>query len=357
MIETVSYAEGRFRFIDQTRLPEAEIHIETTDWREVAAAIRTLAIRGAPAIGVAAAMAVALAARAAAGSEAKRALHAIEAAIAGLRSTRPTAVNLFWALDRMQSALERAGVELHGDALAQRLEAEALAIHAEDLAQSRSIGDHGAALVPEGARILTHCNAGGLATGGLGTALAVIYAAHDQGKRVSVLVDETRPLLQGARLTAWELHRSGIPVTLITDSMAGSAMARLGVDLVVVGADRIALNGDTANKIGTYPLAVLAHRHEVPFYVAAPTTTIDPGLARGEEIPIEERAEAEVTGFAGKRTAPAGIRAWNPAFDVTSHTLVKAIVTEQGVIRPPYAGKLEGASRQPVTRREGPRGP
>ncbi len=349
MIETIAFKDGRVRFIDQTLLPAAEIQRETTDWREVAVAIRSLAIRGAPAIGVAAAMAVALAARAARDLPAARADEAIGRAIDGLAATRPTAVNLFWALARMRGAHDRArAAGIGGEALAQELEAEAAQILAEDLAQSRAIGAHGAELVPHGARILTHCNAGGLATGGLGTALAVIYAAHEQGKEVTVFVDETRPLLQGARLTAWELHRSGIPVTLITDSMAGAAMARLGLGLVVVGADRIGRNGDTANKIGTYPLAVLAGRHRVPFYVAAPTTTIDPELEAGDGFPIEERAEEEVLGLLGVRTAPAGIRAWNPAFDVTPNELITAIVTERGVVRPPYAGKLEGASRQPV---------
>jgi methylthioribose-1-phosphate isomerase len=294
-------------------------------------------------------MGVALAARAASGLAASSADLAITSAIEGLRATRPTAVNLFWALERMRDAHARARVaHVAGDDVARVLAAEAAAIHAEDLAQSRAIGEHGAALVPAKAQILTHCNAGGLATGGLGTALAVIYAAVAQGKHVRVLVDETRPLLQGARLTAWELVRAGVPVTLITDSMAGSAMARLGVDLVVVGADRIGLNGDVANKIGTYPLAVVAARHRVPFYVAAPSTTIDPELASGEGIPIEERGAEEVTELAGVRIAPAGIRAWNPAFDVTPHDLITAIVTERGVVRPPFAGKLEGASRQPV---------
>ncbi len=356
MIETIALTgDGRVRYLDQTRLPAAETYVTTADWQEVARAIRTLAVRGAPAIGVAAAMGVALAARAASALAPEAADRAITGAIDGLGATRPTAVNLFWALARMRDGHARArAAGLAGDALARALAAEAAAIHAEDLAQSRAIGEHGAELVPARAQILTHCNAGGLATGGLGTALAVIYAAHAQGKDLRVLADETRPLLQGARLTAWELHRAGIPVTLITDSMAGSAMARLGVDLVVVGADRIGQNGDVANKIGTYPLAVLAARHRVPFYVAAPSSTIDPDLRDGADIPIEERAAEEVTEFAGARIAPAGILAWNPAFDVTPAELVTAIVTERGVIRPPYQGKLEGASRQPVTASAGP---
>ena len=339
MIETILFRDGQVRFLDQTRLPADEIYVTTGDWQELAAAIRTLAIRGAPAIGVAAAMGVALAARRAAELETEDIGQAVESAIQGLGATRPTAVNLFWALDRMRQAAARAG-DRGPEALAEALKTEAEAIHAEDLAMSRRIGEHGAALVPEGGRVLTHCNAGGLATGGLGTALAVLYAAQAAGKRFEVLVDETRPLLQGARLTAWELERAGISATLITDSMAGAAMARLGVDLVVVGADRIAQNGDTANKIGTYGLALLAKAHQVQFVVAAPTSTIDRKLQTGAEIPIEERAPGEVRSLGGQPTAPAGIKVWNPAFDVTPGSLVSAIVTENGVIRPPYAGRL-----------------
>jgi methylthioribose-1-phosphate isomerase len=319
-------------------LPAEEIYVTTEDWRVIADAIRRLAIRGAPAIGVAAAMGVALAAKASSASGPADARAGVAAAIDGLGATRPTAVNLFWALDRMRRVAARA--ELPPAELARVLEAEAEAIHVEDLAMSREIGQHGAELVQEGARVLTHCNAGGLATGGLGTALAVLYAAQAAGKHFEVLVDETRPLLQGARLTAWELTRAGIPATLITDSMAGAAMARLGVDLVVVGADRIAQNGDTANKIGTYGLALLAQAHAVPFVVAAPTSTIDPALATGAQIPIEERAPAEVRSLGGLVTAPAGVQVWNPAFDVTPGRLVAAIVTETGVIRPPYPGRL-----------------
>ena len=347
MIETVALRDGQVRYLDQTLLPEAEIFVSTRDWRQVAEAIRTLAIRGAPAIGIGAAMGVAVAAEeaVAAGDSAQAAMARVRAAIGGLASTRPTAVNLFWSLERMRRAADRAGGEdgatrAGAAALAAALTREAEAILAEDLDQSRRIGEHGQALVPEGARVLTHCNAGGLATGGLGTALAVLYAAQARGKRFEVLVDETRPLLQGARLTAWELTRAGIPATLITDSMAGAAMARLGVDLVVVGADRIAQNGDTANKIGTYGLALLARAHAVPFYVVAPTTTVDRALPSGEAIPIEERAGAEVRSLAGRPTAPPEVQVWNPAFDVTPAALVTAIVTEAGVIRPPYSGRL-----------------
>jgi methylthioribose-1-phosphate isomerase len=347
VIETISLASGQVRYLDQTRLPAEEIYRETTSWKELAEAIRTLRVRGAPAIGVAAAMGVVLAALEARGQTREAGRAAIELAIEGLAGTRPTAVNLFWALERMRGVMAREAAG-DGEALAEALAGEAQVILDEDLEQSRQIGRHGATLVPDGARIITHCNAGGLATGGLGTALAVIYEAHRQGKKLEVLADETRPLLQGARLTTWELSRAGIPVTLITDSMAGAAMARLGVDLAVVGADRIGLNGDTANKIGTYPLAVLAARHGVPFYVAAPTTTIDPDLPSGERIPIEERSPEEVVGLSGVRTAPVGVRAWNPAFDVTPHELVSAIVTERGVVRPPFTGRLEGAPRPGV---------
>jgi methylthioribose-1-phosphate isomerase len=339
MIETIVLRDGQVRFLDQTRLPADEIYVTTADWRVLADAIRRLAIRGAPAIGVAAAMGVALAGREAMAGGPGDPRSAVEAAIAGLGATRPTAVNLFWALERMRRVAAQGG-DLSSAERARSLEAEAEAIHLEDLEMSRRIGAHGAELVSEGARVLTHCNAGGLATGGLGTALAVLYAAQAAGKRFEVLVDETRPLLQGARLTAWELTRAGIPTTLITDSMAGAAMARLGVDLVVVGADRIAQNGDTANKIGTYGLALLAAAHSVPFVVAAPSSTIDPALATGAQIPIEERSAAEVRTLGGHSTAPAGVQVWNPAFDVTPGRLVAAIVTEAGVIRPPYAGRL-----------------
>lgn len=340
MIPTIAWRDGRVRYIDQTKLPAAEVHRETTSWEEIAEAIRTLAIRGAPAIGVAAAMGVALAARTARALPLEKAHAEVGAAIEGLSRTRPTAVNLFWALERMRGVAERSPGWGSAEALAEALAAEAVAIHEEDLEQSRRIGDHGAPLVKDGGRVLTHCNAGGLATGGLGTALAILYSAHAQGKRFEVLVDETRPLLQGSRLTAWELKRAGIPVTVITDSMAGAAFVRLGIDLVVVGADRIGRNGDTANKIGTYTLAVLAREHRVPFYVAAPSTSIDPDLESGQAIPIEERAPEEVLSVGGVQSAPEGVQVWNPAFDVTPHDLVTAFITENGVVRPPFAGRL-----------------
>jgi methylthioribose-1-phosphate isomerase len=292
-------------------------------------------IRGAPAIGVAAAMGVAIG-EAQADPVDPDALDAQFARICGeLASTRPTAVNLFWALDRMRrTAL--ASPDLPVAALGDRLLAEAQAILAEDLAANRAMGAHGAALVPEGARVLTHCNAGALATAGYGTAVGVIRAAHERGRLALVWVDETRPVMQGSRLTAWELAKEGIPHRLISDVAAGFVMQRGEVDLVVTGADRIAANGDTANKIGTYSVAVLARHHRIPFYVAAPCSTIDPSIPSGASIVIEERDAAEVRGVAGRQTAPAESPVFNPAFDVTPADLITAIITERGIVRPPY---------------------
>jgi methylthioribose-1-phosphate isomerase len=304
---------------------------------EVADAIRDMAIRGAPAIGVAAAFGVALGVRAsAARGEALRA--ELERITSTLAATRPTAVNLFWALARMRRRFDREEEPRVREALLE----EARAIEAEDLAACRRMGDLGAALLPEGVRLLTHCNAGALATAGYGTALGVIRSAARQGKVKNVFADETRPYLQGARLTAWELTREGIPTTLIADSMAGALMARGEVDAVVVGADRIAANGDVANKIGTYTLAVLARENGLPFYVAAPLSTVDLGTASGDAITIEERAPEEVTHHGGRRLAPAGVAVRNPAFDVTPARYVTAIVTERGVARAPYAESLAG---------------
>ena len=335
MIAPVRWEGGRLVLLDQTRLPGEETERTYERWEDVAEAIRTLVVRGAPAIGVAAAFGLVLAARASRATTVDALLADLEAASKGLAATRPTAVNLFWALDRMQRTARAArGPSL--DALRRRLEAEAEAILSEDLAANRAMGDHGAALVPAGARILTHCNAGALATAGYGTALGVVRSAHAQGKVALVWVDETRPVLQGSRLTAWECVRDGIPHRLIADVAAAAVMARGQVDLVVTGADRIAANGDTANKIGTYALAVLARHHGVPFYVAAPFSTIDPALASGREIPIEERDAAEVRGFGLRQTAPAASPVYNPAFDVTPAELISAIVTERGVFRPPY---------------------
>jgi methylthioribose-1-phosphate isomerase len=335
MIAPVRWTGDRLVLLDQTRLPREETERSFERWQDVAEAIRTLVVRGAPAIGVAAAFGVALAARASKATTFDALLADLETAIKGLAATRPTAVNLFWALERMRRvALASRALPL--DALRARLAAEAQAILDEDVAANRAMGDHGATLVPEGARILTHCNAGALATAGYGTALGVVRSAHAQGKVRLVWVDETRPVMQGSRLTAWECVRDGIPHRLVADVVAASLMARGDVDLVVTGADRIAANGDTANKIGTYALAVLARHHGVPFYVAAPFSTIDPSLPSGASIPIEERDGAEVRRVGGQATAPEASPVYNPAFDVTPAALITAIVTERGVFGPPY---------------------
>jgi methylthioribose-1-phosphate isomerase len=331
----VSWRGDRLVLLDQRRLPGEEVYLECRTWPEVADAIRTLAVRGAPAIGVAAAFGVALAALASPARDRESLLADLETAIAGLAKTRPTAVNLFWALDRMRRSA-RSDPALGPAELRAALAREAGAIFEEDVASNRRLGAHGAELVPAGARILTHCNAGGLATAGYGTALGIVRGAVEAGRRPFVWVDETRPVLQGARLTAWELAREGIPHAVIADVAAASTMARGEVDLVVVGADRIARNGDTANKIGTYGVAVLARHHGIPFYVAAPFSTIDPAIPDGAAIPIEERDPREVQELAGRRITPAGSPARNPAFDVTPAALITAIVTERGVHRPPY---------------------
>jgi len=334
-ITPIRWWSDRLVLLDQSRLPTEEKERECTRWEEVADAIRTLVVRGAPAIGVAAAFGVVLAARASRATSFDDVLSDLEPAIKGLAATRPTAVNLFWALDRMRrTALAAKGEPL--DRLRARLLDEAQRILDEDVAANRAMGDHGAALVPEQARILTHCNAGALATAGYGTALGVVRSAHRQGKVTLVWVDETRPVMQGSRLTAWECVREGIPHRLIADVAAASVMARGEVDLVVTGADRIAANGDTANKIGTYSLAVLARHHGLPFYVAAPFSTIDPSIPSGASIPIEERDGAEVRRLGDRPTAPEASPVFNPAFDVTPALLISAIVTERGVFRAPY---------------------
>ena len=331
-MEAIRWENHTLYLLDQTRLPTEEEWLAYTDPQAVAQAIRTMVVRGAPAIGVAAAYAMVLAARQSAGRPDgdARMVRAREL----LAASRPTAVNLFWALDRM----ERCGLACGNDPV--RMEEEAIAIHREDVQMNAAMGRAGAELVPEGARILTHCNAGALATGGFGTALGVIRAAHAQGKVSMVYADETRPLLQGARLTAYELVRDRIPVTLICDDMAGALMAQGKVDLVVVGCDRMAANGDFANKIGTYALAVLARYHNIPFYTALPSSTIDMAIPDGSHIPVEQRNGEEVLRFAGVRTGPLGARTWNPAFDVTPHQLLSGIITERGVLRPPFAAGL-----------------
>jgi methylthioribose-1-phosphate isomerase len=336
-IAPIAWANDRLRLLDQTRLPAEERWLELDDHRAVAAAIREMRVRGAPAIGVAAAYGVALAARHCTAPDMPAFLAELDRAIDLLAATRPTAVNLFWALRRMRAVAARAPTPAEARA---RLLAEALAIQEEDVQANRRMGRLGAALIPDGAAVLTHCNAGALATAGYGTALGVIRAACAAGKRLHVYADETRPLLQGARLTAWELARDGIPTTLIADTMAGSLMRQGRITCVVVGADRIAANGDVANKIGTYQLAVLADAHGIPFYVAAPVSTLDVTLPTGDAIPIEERAAHEVTHVAGVPTAPEGIAVYNPAFDVTPARYVTAIITDRGIARAPYEDSL-----------------
>jgi methylthioribose-1-phosphate isomerase len=335
MVATVEYAQGVVRLIDQRRLPTEEVVLECHDYQAVAEAIKTLAVRGAPAIGVTAALGLALGARAIAAERIEDFWPRFAEICTEMAATRPTAVNLFWAIERMKACAE-AHRQLPIHALQARLEAEAWAMLQEDIANNRRMGQHGQALIPDTARILTHCNAGALATAGYGTALGVIRAAVEHGKHVQVIADETRPVLQGARLTAWELQQDGIPVTVITDNMAASLMRRGMIDLVIVGADRIAANGDVANKIGTYGVAVLAHVHGIPFYVAAPLSTIDTSLTSGDQIPIEERRPEEVMQIGGHQLTPAGVGVLNPAFDVTPHAYVHALITEVGVLRPPF---------------------
>jgi methylthioribose-1-phosphate isomerase len=334
-VETIKWVGGALRIIDQTKLPTELAYLDCRDVPTVAEAIQSLRVRGAPAIGIAAAYGVLLAAL----GDVEDPQESVAQAIEQLAKTRPTAVNLFWALQRMRGAATRA-VPGSPDELRAVLLAEANAILEEDRTVCRRMGQHGAELLWDGMAVLTHCNAGALATGGIGTALGVIYAACQQGKNVRVFADETRPLLQGSRLTAWELMQNGIDVTVICDSMAAVLMKQGRVDAVIVGADRIAANGDVANKIGTYGLSVLAKAHKLPFYVVAPTSTVDLSIARGEDIPIEERRSEEVTCGFGRCTAPEGVKIFNPAFDVTPNALVTAIISEQGVAGAPYAEKL-----------------
>ena len=337
MFTTVERTARGVRMIDQRKLPAVEAYLECATPEEVAEAIRSMAVRGAPAIGVAAALGLALGATQASNRRPEEMDRRMEELYALFRAARPTAVNLFWAIDRIRRlAAKGRATGLDGRSMAARLEEEAERIRAEDLAACREIGRLGAALVPEKATILTHCNAGGLATAGYGTALGVVRAAVEAGKKIRVVADETRPFLQGARLTAWELQKDGIETVLITDGMAGSLLRRKQVDLVVVGADRIARNGDVANKIGTYPLAVLSRENRVPFYVAAPLSTVDLACPDGDHIPIEERDPREVTEFLGVPIAPRGVAALHPAFDVTPARYVDAIITEKGIARPPY---------------------
>ena len=332
-MEAIRFEADTLYLLDQTRLPSSEVWLSYTDYRPVIGAIRDMIVRGAPAIGCTAAYAMVLAAKEFDGQPDY--LAQMTRASDALAASRPTAVNLFWALDRMKG-LWQAGASLEA------LRREAIAIHLEDIAMCRAMGDFGAELVPNHARILTHCNAGALATGGYGTALGVIRSAFAQGKVEMVYCDETRPLLQGARLTAYELVKDGIPATLITDSMAGSLMAKGMIDLVVVGCDRMAANGDFANKIGTYSLAVLARHHGIPFYTALPSSTIDRTLPDGSGIVIEQRNPREVTHLQSVQTGPDGVQVYNPAFDVTPQELLTGIITEKGVLLPPFGEKLAG---------------
>jgi methylthioribose-1-phosphate isomerase len=346
-VRTVEWRSGRVVMLDQRLLPHREVYRLYRDATEVMQAIKEMVVRGAPAIGVAAAMGIALGARALSADRFNREFEKLCRAFA---ATRPTAVNLFWAIERMRRVV-RENSQRSIDAILTLLEREALSVYEEDLAANRRLSAYGAALLPKRCTVLTHCNAGGLATAGVGTALGVICAARDAGKRIAVFADETRPVLQGARLTAWELRREGIPVTVITDGMAGHFMKEGKIDAVVVGTDRTAANGDVANKIGTYTVAVLAARHKIPFYVAAPTSSIDLACRSGDKIPIEERSPSEVSHVNGKSIVPSGVKLANPAFDVTPHELVTAIITENGVARPPYWRTLPRVVRGEATSR------
>jgi methylthioribose-1-phosphate isomerase len=336
MIETIQWTPEGVVMIDQTRIPAEETYITCRDYHQVADAIRTMVIRGAPAIGVAAAMGVAIGVEKANPSNLDVEVEAICAELAG---TRPTAVNLFWAIDRMKKLYQQHRGKPFEE-IRDTLIREAILVREEDIAINRAIGRHGAPLIPDGSTVLTHCNAGALATAGYGTALGVIRAAIESGKKIAVFADETRPFLQGARLTVWELQHDGIPATLITDNMAGHFLHAGKIACIVVGADRIAANGDVANKIGTYSVAVLAKENNVPFYVAAPISTLDLTLKDGSGIPIEERAAREVTEVFGVQVAPIGTDVRNPAFDVTPNRYVTAIITEKGIARAPYEQSL-----------------
>jgi methylthioribose-1-phosphate isomerase len=345
MIQTLEWTESGVVFIDQTKLPTEEVYVTCTTQQQVADAIRNMVVRGAPAIGVAAAMGIALGAKnskAETGADLKKDFDEICETI---RQTRPTAVNLFWAIRRMTEKFE----SLRSRPIAQIRQAlidEARRMHAEDIAANQAMGRHGAALMPSSGGVLTHCNAGALATAGYGTALGVIRAAVEQGKKIHVYADETRPFLQGSRLTAWELMKDGIPTTVISDNMAGAMMQQGKIGAIVVGADRIAANGDVANKIGTYTVAVLAKEHGIPFYVAAPISTVDLDTPDGSRIPIEQRNAREVTHIAGKQMVPDGVQIENPAFDVTPAKYVAAIITERGIARAPYEESLRELAHQ-----------
>jgi methylthioribose-1-phosphate isomerase len=340
MIKTLEWTDAGVCFIDQTKLPTEEVYVTCKNYEEVAEAIRTMIVRGAPAIGVAAAMGVALGAQKSAAKTSAEFERDFDTICNVLAGTRPTAVNLFWAIQRMKDRFAQVRT-LPLDEIKAKLVTEARRMHVEDISANEAMGQYGSVLLPASGGVLTHCNAGALATAGYGTALGVIRAAVASGKKLSVFADETRPFLQGSRLTAWELMKDGIPTTLIADNMAGAMMRQGKIDAVVVGADRIAANGDVANKIGTYSVAVLAKEHGIPFYVAAPISTVDLKTPDGSKIPIEQRASTEVTHLAGKQIAPDAVRVENPAFDVTPNKYVTAIITERGVARAPYVESLQ----------------
>ncbi|HYL16095.1 MAG TPA: S-methyl-5-thioribose-1-phosphate isomerase [Terriglobales bacterium] len=339
MIQTLEWTDSGVRFLDQTKLPTEESYVTCKTYEQVADAIRNMVVRGAPAIGVAAAMGIALALKNSKAERVSELEKVFDQAADALSKTRPTAVNLFWAIRRMAEKFERVRVRPVPQ-IKQALIEEAQRMHAEDIAANQAMGRHGATLMPAAGGVLTHCNAGALATCGYGTALGVIRAAVEQGKKIEVYADETRPFLQGSRLTAWELMKDGIPTTVIADNMAGAMMKQGKIGAIVVGADRIAANGDVANKIGTYTVAVLAKEHGIPFYVAAPFSTVDLETADGSKIPIEQRNTREVTHIGGKQMVPEGVNVENPAFDVTPAKYVSAIITERGIARAPYQESL-----------------
>jgi methylthioribose-1-phosphate isomerase len=345
MIQTLEWTNQGVRFIDQTKLPTEEVYVTCTTHQQVAEVIRGMVVRGAPAIGVAAAMGIALGLSNSKAESAGDLKHDFDQICDLIGKTRPTAVNLFWAIGRMQEKFERIRIRPIPQ-IKQDLIDEAQRMHAEDIAANRAMGRHGATLMPNSGGVLTHCNAGALATAGYGTALGVIRAAVEQGKKIHVYADETRPFLQGSRLTAWELMKDGIPTTVISDNMAGAMMKQGKIGAIVVGADRIAANGDVANKIGTYTVAILAKEHNIPFYVAAPISTVDLACPDGSRIPIEQRNPREVTHIAGKQMVPDGVQVENPAFDVTPAKYVAAIITEKGIARAPYEDSLRGLAAQ-----------
>jgi len=344
MIQTLEWTDNGVRFLDQTKLPTEEIYVNCTTYQEVADVIRNMVVRGAPAIGVAAGMGVALGVKNSTAENVAELKHDLDQICDVIGKTRPTAVNLFWAIRRMQQKFETLR-EQSVRQIKQAIIEEAVRMHAEDIAINQAMGKHGAALMPATGGVLTHCNAGALATAGYGTALGVIRAAVEQGKKIHVYADETRPFLQGSRLTAWELVKDGIPTTVISDNMSGAIMRQGKIGAVIVGADRIAANGDVANKIGTYTVSVLAKEHGIPFYVAAPISTVDLDTPDGSKIPIEQRNPAEVTTIAGRLMTPKGVNIENPAFDVTPAKYVTAIVTERGIARAPYGEALAGLVR------------